>query len=58
MSKSWDVYVPIGASLLLALVFVIMMVSVHYAAPDDKKVWSHNGVIFATLYLLWSQSSM
>lgn len=48
--KPWDVYIPIGASLLLALSFVIMMVAIHYAAPDDKKIWSHLGIAFTILY--------
>jgi hypothetical protein len=50
LPKPWDIYIPIGASLLLALSFVVMMVAVHYAVPDDKKVWSHLGIAFAILY--------
>lgn len=50
LPKPWDVYVPIGASLLLALSFVVMIVAIHYAAPDDKKIWSHIGIAFAILY--------
>jgi hypothetical protein len=46
----WDTVIPIGASLLLAPSFVVMMVSVHYAAPDEKKIWSHIGITFAVLY--------
>jgi hypothetical protein len=37
-------------SLFLGTVFVILMVSVHYYAPDDRKIWSHLGVVFATIY--------
>lgn len=50
LPKPWDVYIPIGGSLLLALSFVVMVVAVHYAAPDDKKIWSHIGIVFAILY--------
>ena len=46
----WDIVLAIGASLLLAPSFVVMMVSVHYAAPDEKKIWSHIGIAFAVLY--------
>ena len=46
----WDIVIPIGASLFLAPSFVVMMVSVHYAAPDEKKIWSHIGITFAVLY--------
>jgi hypothetical protein len=46
----WDVVIPIGASLLLAPSFVVLMVSIHYAAPFEKKIWSHIGIAFAILY--------
>jgi len=46
----WDIVIPIGASLFLAPSFVVMMVSVHYAAPDEKKIWSHIGITLAVLY--------
>jgi NADH:ubiquinone oxidoreductase subunit 6 (subunit J) len=50
LQAPWDVIVPIGASLLLAQTFVVMMVCVHYIAPDEKKIWSHTGLAFALLY--------
>ncbi len=50
LQAPWDVIVPVGASLLLAQTFVVMMVCVHYLAPDHKKVWSHIGLAFAVLY--------
>ena len=37
-------------SLLLAPSFSLMMLCVHYYAGDDKKVWSHAGIMFATIY--------
>jgi hypothetical protein len=37
-------------SLLLAPSFALLMLCVHYYAPDDKKVWSHAGIMFATVY--------
>lgn len=37
-------------SLLLAVAFIILMVSIHeYAAPDSK-IWSHAGLAFAVVY--------
>jgi len=36
--------------LLLALTFPVMMSSVHYYAPDDKKIWSLLGSVFAVMY--------
>jgi hypothetical protein len=37
-------------SLFLAPSFTLLILSVHYYAPDDKKIWSHAAVIFATVY--------
>ena len=37
-------------SLLLAPSFVLLMLCVHYYAPEDKKIWSHAAVVFATIY--------
>lgn len=37
-------------SLLLAPSFVLLMLAVHYYAPENKKVWSHAGILFATIY--------
>jgi hypothetical protein len=46
----WDIVLAIGASLLLAPSFVVIMVCVHYAAPAEKQIWSHIGIAFAILY--------
>ena len=37
-------------SLFLAPSFALLMVCLHYYAPEDKKVWSHAGIMFATIY--------
>ena len=37
-------------SLLLAPSFALLMVSVHYYAAEDKKIWSHAGIVFAAIY--------
>lgn len=37
-------------SLLLAYSFIVLMISIHHYAPEDKKIWSHIGVAFATIY--------
>jgi hypothetical protein len=47
----------VGASLLLALTFVVLMVGLHHYAPQEKKIWSQIGLSFAILYaalLLWN----
>jgi hypothetical protein len=37
-------------SLFLGISFAVLMVSIHYYAPEDRKVWSHVGLTFATIY--------
>jgi len=37
-------------SLFLGISFVVLMISIHYYAPEDRKVWSHAGLTFATIY--------
>ncbi len=37
-------------SILLAPTFVVLMVSLHYYAAPDKKIWSHLGIAFALVY--------
>jgi hypothetical protein len=47
----------VGASLLLALSFVVLMSSIHSYAPQEKKVWSQIALSFATVYaalLIWN----
>jgi len=46
----WDQIIPIGASILIAPTFVLLMLSLHYAAPEAKKIWSHAAIAFAILY--------
>jgi len=37
-------------SLFLAPSFALLMLCVHYYAPEDKRIWSHAGIMFATIY--------
>ena len=46
----WDQAITIGASILIAPSFVLLMVSLHYAAPEAKRIWSHAAIAFAILY--------
>lgn len=49
-STAFGLIILLTPSLLLAPSFALLMLSVHYYAPEDKKVWSHAGLIFATVY--------
>ena len=37
-------------SLPLAMAFIILMVSIHYHASNEKKIWSHLGLAFSIVY--------
>ena len=37
-------------SLFLGSAFLVLVVSIHQAAPPERKIWSHLAVVFATLY--------
>jgi hypothetical protein len=41
---------PLIPSLFLAPAFIVLMVSVHYYAAPDKKIWSHLGIAFTLIY--------
>jgi hypothetical protein len=37
-------------SLCIVIPFVLEILALHYITPDEKKIWSHAALIFATLY--------
>jgi hypothetical protein len=50
LTAPWDAYIPYGASILIAPAFVLLLVSVHAAAPQAQRVWSQAALAFAILY--------
>jgi hypothetical protein len=46
----WDQIIPIGASILIAPAFVVLMVSIYYVTAETKRIWSHAAIAFAILY--------
>ena len=49
--------IAVGASLLLALTFIVLMVSITNYAPPEKRFWSQIGLSFAIVYatlLIWN----
>ncbi|HEX6798774.1 MAG TPA: hypothetical protein VF116_13785 [Ktedonobacterales bacterium] len=50
LTAPWDVIVTIGASILIAPAFPLLLVSVHHATPEAKRVWSHAAIAFGVLY--------
>ena len=49
-STALGLIVLLTPSLLLAPSFALLMLCVHYYAPDSKKIWSHAGIMFAVVY--------
>ena len=39
-----------GTSLCIVVPFLLEMLALHYATPDEKKFWSHAALIFTTIY--------
>ncbi len=42
-----------GTSLCIVIPFVFEMLALHYITKEDKKIWSHAALIFATLYAVF-----
>ncbi|MGZ8379266.1 MAG: hypothetical protein ACXW61_16595 [Gemmatirosa sp.] len=50
VSTPLGIAVLLTPSLLLGSAFLVLVVSIHEAAPLDRRVWSHAAVAFATAY--------
>jgi hypothetical protein len=50
MSTPLGIVVLLIPSLFLGCAFLVLMVSIHYVAAADRRVWSHLAVAFATIY--------
>jgi hypothetical protein len=42
-----------GTSLCIVIPFVLEMMALHYATPENKKFWSHTALTFTTLYAVF-----
>jgi hypothetical protein len=49
-STPFGLVVLLTPSLFLGPSFLLLMVSIHRAAPPDRRIWSHAAVAFATIY--------
>ncbi len=49
-STAIGLIVLLTPSLFLGVSFTVLMVSVHYYARADRKIWSHIALLFATIY--------
>jgi hypothetical protein len=53
-SSPLGLVVLLTPSLFLGSAFLVLTVSIHEAAPADRKIWSHIAVVFATAYTVLS----
>jgi hypothetical protein len=42
-----------GFSLCIVIPFLLEMLALHYASPQEKKIWSHAALIFTVLYVVF-----
>jgi len=50
VSTPFGLVVLLTPSLFLGTAFTILMVSVHYYVPAERKIWSHLGLVFTVIY--------
>ncbi len=49
-STALGIVVLLTPSLFLGSTFLVLMVCVHHFAAEDRKIWSHTGLVFAIIY--------
>jgi hypothetical protein len=42
-----------GSSLCIVIPFLLAMLSLHYVAPANKKLWSHAALLFTVIYVVF-----
>jgi hypothetical protein len=57
LTYPWDEISIYGFSLCIVIPFLVEMLALHYAAPGDKKFWSHAALIFTALYVPFVMSN-
>lgn len=53
LTYPYDEILIYGFSLCIVIPFLIEMLALHYATPDDKKIWSHAALIFTIIYVVF-----
>jgi len=49
----WDEILIYGFSLCITLPFLMEMLALHHAVPNDKKYWSHAALLFTVIYVVF-----
>lgn len=50
MVAPWDVWIPIGASALIAPSFFLLTVSIHHSSPAEGRIRTHRTMLLPTIY--------
>ena len=50
LKPPWDMTYQVIPSIFLASSFLVLMIAVHYYTPDERKIWSNIGMVFAIMY--------
>ncbi len=53
LNYPWDEILIYGTSLCISLPFILLILSIHYISPMDKKIWSHAAVLFSVIYVVF-----
>ena len=46
----WDAILIYCFSFCIAWPFMLAMLALHYSTPNEKRIWSHAGLLFAVMY--------
>lgn len=53
LNYPWDEILIYGTSLCISIPFILLILSIHYTSPLDKKIWSHAAVLFSVIYVVF-----
>lgn len=53
LTYPYDEILIYSFSLCIVIPFLLEMLALHYATPDDKKIWSHTALIFTIIYAVF-----
>jgi hypothetical protein len=49
----WDAIVIYVSSLCIVIPFLLAILALHYAVPNEKKIWSHAALLFTVMYAVY-----
>jgi hypothetical protein len=49
----WDAILIYLSSLCIPIPFLLAMLALHYAVPNEKRIWSHAALLFTVIYAVY-----